>query len=97
MMFFQRHILPNFCSATQGTLAVKDQSRYVSVSFHLLGDKELIVLFSPVVNFLIALSLPGTLVLVNRGGCLFIVVNTAKLKFFAHVFLVAVAAHCGRY
>ena len=32
-----RNIHPNFCSATQGTLAVKDQSCHVSVAFHSLG------------------------------------------------------------
>ena len=58
-----RHILLHLCSATQGTLAVKDQSCSVSASFHSQGQEELIVLFSPCVNFLIALSLPSAVVL----------------------------------
>ena len=57
-----RNVVPNLCSATQGTLAVKDRSCYVGVTFHFLGSKELVVLFSFFVYFLIALSLPGTLV-----------------------------------
>ena len=32
-----RNFLPNMCSATQGTFAVKDQSCYISVSSHFLG------------------------------------------------------------
>ena len=40
-----RNVLPNLGSATRGTLEVKDQSYYVSVSSHLLGLKKLIVLF----------------------------------------------------
>ena len=32
-----RNILPNLCSATQGTLAVKDQADYASVAFHFWG------------------------------------------------------------
>ena len=52
MMFFCEMFFPNLRSATQGTLAVKDQSCYVSVSIHLLGEKELVVLFSPFLNFL---------------------------------------------
>ena len=42
-----RTVLPNLGSATQGTFGVKDQSCYVSVAFHLMGYKELVVLFSP--------------------------------------------------
>ena len=48
-------------------LQFEDKSCYVSVSFYLLGSKELIVLFSPFVNFSVALSLPGTLVSVMEA------------------------------
>ena len=50
-----RCVLPNLDSATQGTLAVKDRSCYVSFSFHVLGQQEPVVLFSPCVDVSIAL------------------------------------------
>ena len=55
-------VLPNLYSATQGTLVVKGQSCYVSVSCHLLGYKELVLLFSTSVDFSIPVPLSGTVV-----------------------------------
>ena len=57
---------------------------------------EQIVLFSPFVNFLIALSLPGTLVSVIEAVPVYCRQHCVG-KMCAYFFLVAVAAHCGRY
>ena len=58
--------------------------------------KELIILFSPYENFLIALSLPGTLVSVIEVAPVYCRQHCVG-KVYAYFFLVAVAAHRGRY
>ena len=50
----------NLCSAIPRTLVVKDQFHYASASFRLLGQKELVLLFSSSVDLTTPFSLPGT-------------------------------------
>ena len=67
-----RTVLPSLCSATQGTFAVKDQSCYVSVAFHLLGIKRdscSLLSFCKFIHSFFASGYPG---LCDGGGaCLF--------------------------
>ena len=80
-----RTVLLKLCSAIQGTFAVKDQSSYVSVAFHLLGYKELSALF-PFVD----LSIPSGLC--DRGVPVCFRQHCVN-KAGSHFFLFAVASH----
>ena len=91
-----RTVLPNLCSANRGTLAVKDQSCYVSVSFHFLGKKKLIFLFSPFADLFILFSLPGALVSAIEVVPVFFRQHCVS-RVGSYFFNFAVASHCDRY